>query len=86
MPNRYLVEYDRESCIGIAACVEADKESWVMAEDNKADMKNSKQDPKTKFFIKEISESELPKWKAAAEACPINVIRIVDLQTGKKIV
>ncbi len=86
MGNRYRVEYDRDACIGIATCVTADSENWSMAEDNKADMKGGKQDQKTKFFIREIDESELLKWKEAAEACPVNVIHIIDLKTGEKVI
>ena len=57
-----------------------------MVEDNKADLKDSKQDLKTKFFIRDIDESELSKWKEAAESCPVFVIHIIDLETGKRII
>ncbi|MBS3167562.1 ferredoxin [Candidatus Woesearchaeota archaeon] len=87
MAKKYRIEYDREGCIGAAACVAVDEENWTIIEDGKADLKESKLDNKKKgYFIREISEEELAKFKEAAEACPVNVIHIVDLETGKRII
>ena len=86
MVKKYRIELDREGCIGAAACVAVDPENWEIVEDGKVDLKGSKQDPKTKFFLKDIDESELHKWKEAAESCPVSVIHIVDLETGKRII
>lgn len=86
MGKKYRVELDREGCIGAAACVAVDPDNWQIVEDGKVDLKNSTQDEKTKFFVREIDESELLKWKEAAEACPVTVIHIVDLETGKRII
>lgn len=86
MSKGYKVEYDRDGCIGAAACVAVDSENWKMVEDNKADLKNSLQDSKTKFFFRNIDETELQKWKECAEACPVNVIHIIDLETKKRVV
>ncbi len=86
MGKKYRVELDREGCIGAAACVAVDSDNWMVVEDGKVDLKDSKQDPKTKFFTREIDESELDKWKEAAESCPVLVIHIVDLSTGKRII
>ena len=86
MGKKYKVELDREGCIGAAACVAVDSENWELVEDGKVDLKNSTQDQKTKFFVREIDESELQKWKEAAESCPVLVIHIVDLDTGKRII
>ena len=85
--KKYRVEYEREKCIGAAACVANDPDNWSMEEDGKADLKNSKEDSKNKlFFIRDIDESELPKWKESAELCPVTVIHIIDLETGKRII
>lgn len=86
MGKKYRVELDREGCIGAAACVAVDSENWQIVEDGKVDLKDSKQDEKTKFFVREIDESELARWKEAAESCPVAVIHIVDLETGKRII
>jgi len=84
MPKKYKIEYDRENCIGAAACVALDSDNWCIVEDGKADLKDSKRDKK--YFIREVDESELNKWKESARACPVNVIHIVDLSTGKRII
>jgi len=84
--KKYRVELDREGCIGITTCANVDPENWVMAKDNKVDLKNSSQDPKTKFFIREIDEIELKRWIEAAEVCPVNVIHIIDIETGEKLI
>lgn len=81
-----MVELDREACIGAAACVAVDPDNWSIVEDGKVDLKDSKKDDKTGFFIREIDESELAKWKEAAEACPVTVIHITDLETGRRII
>lgn len=86
MAKKYRIEYDREGCIGAAACVAVDDESWTLVEDGKADLNESNKNNKSGFFIREITEEELVKFKEAAEACPVNVIHIVDLETGKRII
>ena len=86
MGKKYRVELDREGCIGAAACVAVDPDNWQIVEDGKVDLKNSTQDNTTKLFVREIDESELAKWKEAAESCPVTVIHIVDLETGKRII
>ena len=86
MAKKYRIEYDREGCIGAAACVAVDGDNWTLIEDGKADLTNSKEDQKTGYFIREITEGELAKFKEAAESCPVNVIHIVDLETGKRII
>ena len=86
MGKKYRVELDREGCIGAAACVAVDSDNWTIVEDGKVDLKDSNQDTKTKFFVRVIDESELTKWKEAAEACPLVFIHIIDLETGKRII
>ena len=86
MGKKYRVEYDRDGCIGVAACVAVDSGNWKMSEDNKADLNDSVQDPKTRLFVKYIDESELKKWKESAESCPVNVIHIINLETGEKVI
>ena len=86
MGKKYLIEYDRESCIGAAACAAVQPDEWTIVDDGKADFKNSEKNSKTGFFIKEIDESELAKYKESAEVCPVVVIHIIDKETGKKII
>jgi len=86
MGKKYRVELDREACIGAAACVAVDPDNWTIVEDGKVDLKDSKKDNKTGFFVREIDESELKKWMESAESCPVNVIHIIDLETGKRLI
>ncbi len=86
MGKKYMVELDRDGCIGVTTCVAVIPNELSMADDNKVDIKGSTQDRKTKFFVREIDEGELKKWIEAAEVCPVNVIHITDLETGKKLI
>mgnify|MGYP001584869442 FL=1 len=52
MGKKYMIELDREGCIGAAACVAVDPDNWAIVEDGKVDLKDSKQDLKTKFFVR----------------------------------
>jgi len=71
---QYIIEYDRENCIGAGACT-AVSENWKMNDDGKAD-----------FLKKEITEKELDEQMEAAEVCPVNVIHIIDKKTGKRLI
>ncbi|HLD85356.1 MAG TPA: ferredoxin [archaeon] len=80
---KYKILYDREGCIGAAACA-AVSERWVIAKDGKADLSGSAQDD-AGWFIAEIGEEELQKEIEAAKACPVLVIHIKD-ENGNQIV
>jgi ferredoxin len=70
----YKIVYDREGCIGAASCT-AISENWEMSDDGKA------------IFHKEIiSEEELAAEKEAAESCPVQVIHIINVDTGEQII
>ena len=56
MGKKYIVEYEREGCIGAAACVAVQPEAWEIVDDGKADLKNP--DSKNEIWRKEIDESE----------------------------
>ena len=72
---KYTIEYDREGCIGAGSCVGACPNNWTMAEDGKADVAK-----------KDIEDAELEENKSAAASCPVNVIHIVNNETGEKVV
>ena len=57
---KFFIKYDREGCIGAAACaVVSDK--WKISEaDGKADLLGSNQD-EAGWFVLEIAEEELQK-------------------------
>ena len=72
---KYKIEHDRDNCIGCGACVAVNEENWEMADDGKSKSKKN-----------EFDEEDLPKEKEAAEACPVNVIHIVNTETNEKII
>ena len=85
-PKKYKIIYDREGCIGAAACAAVNPDDWEIVEDGKANLlKGAEEPPKSQQWVRIIDESELKRNLEAAESCPVKVIKIVDLQTGKTI-
>ena len=75
MGKKYRVEFDRENCIGAAACAAVNPDNWeISMQDGKANMKSA-----------EIDEAQLHANMEAAQACPVNVIHIFD-ENGKKLI
>jgi ferredoxin len=87
MGKKYMVKFDREGCIGAAACVSMDPTGWILDNsDGKAILVDGKWDENEAYWIKEIDEGELDSMLAAAKACPVVVIHIVDMQTGEQLI
>jgi ferredoxin len=72
--KRYRIEFDRPSCIGAYACLAIAPDTWGEGDDGKAVM-----------LKEEFTLEELEKQLEAARACPVAVIRIYDLETGKEV-
>lgn len=88
MPERkkYQAVYDRKNCIGVLTCVAFHPERWQINQaDSKADLRGAKEDSSGTFTL-EFTEEELDKFKTAAEVCPVRVIKIFDMESGKEIV
>ncbi|MFH1200369.1 MAG: ferredoxin [Candidatus Micrarchaeota archaeon] len=87
MGKKYIVKYDREGCIGAAACVAADPKDWVLSnEDAKADLASSAKDEATGMFVREIDGADFAANKLAAQGCPVKVIKIYDKDSGAQVV
>ncbi len=82
--KKYKVIYERANCIGAAPCVFANPTDWVMADDGKATLKNGQ--AKGANFERIIDETELVAMMSSAEVCPVNVIHIEDMETGKRLI
>lgn len=80
----YKVIYERKNCIGAATCVAANDARWRLLDDGKAELKDSVK--KDAHFELIIDETELEKMMDAARSCPVNVIHIEDVETGKRLV
>ncbi|MBI2666343.1 ferredoxin [Candidatus Woesearchaeota archaeon] len=82
--KKYKVVYDRENCIGAGACVLAYAERFAMnSKDDKADLLGGVK--KGSNFELEFTLRELEEFKSAAQVCPVAVIKIFDVETGKEI-
>lgn len=85
--KKYRIEYDRPNCIEILSCAATYPERWAVGKDNKADLIGGKEDSKNPgSWILEFTAEELEKFKLSAEACPVNVIHIIDVETGEKLI
>ncbi len=82
--KQYKIVYDREGCIGAAACAAVNSKDWEIVEDGKANLLKSKEVSKG-MWERIISEDELKANLDAAESCPVRVIKIIDLETGKQL-
>ncbi len=84
--KRYKITYDREQCIGAGACIAAFPERWEMADDGKADLKGGKSNDDNSVQELEITENEFKQMMDSAQACPVLVIHITDLETKKRLI
>ncbi len=88
MGKKYKIIYDRGNCIGAAACAAVNPEFWIIKEDGKASIASAKKPQiKEKGVIEEaiIDEKDLQANIEAANVCPVRVIKIIDLETGKEV-
>jgi ferredoxin len=78
--KKIKIIYDREACIGAAACAVVAPKYWKIASDGKADLLNGKKNKKTgKWELEvEVDEDEAKKIKESAISCPVQVIIIED--------
>jgi len=83
--KKFILQHDRPNCIGCAACEAVSPEFWEMKEDGKSDIKNAAT-LETGWQEKEIDDKDFRVNKEAADACPVNVIHLVDKKTGEKII
>ena len=78
--TKYKVIYDRESCIGAFACSAVLPEAWKYNEDGKADLKEATYNKTTKRWELIITQQEYDYHLAAAESCPVQVIKIEKIE------
>ena len=77
------IQHDRPNCIGCAACAAIDPKNWVMHEDGKSDLVKS-EDFNTGWQRREIKEEEFKDTMDAADACPVNVIHVIEKEVDSK--
>ncbi len=84
--GKWLVQYDRKTCIGSGTCAAMCEKHWVMEEDGKAKLIGSVFNEQTQMFEKLVDEPDFEGNKMAAEGCPPNCIHIINKETGEKII
>ena len=83
--KKYQVQHDRPDCIGCAACAAVAPDFWTMHEDGKSDIVGCrKRDDEWEEL--DIEEKDYQVNKEAADSCPVNVIHIINKETGEKII
>ena len=66
---------EHEGCIGCGTCAAVCPDFWELGDDAKARPKQGKKNPEGDYEF-EIEEKDLDCNKEAAEACPVQVIKI----------
>ena len=86
--KKYKIVYDRDNCIGAGSCTAVFAERWAMNnKDDKADLVGGVLDTSSKrMMVLEFSQEELERFMESAQVCPVNVIHIIDLETGEKLI
>lgn len=80
------IEYDRNNCIGAFACTAADPKRWIAnANEGKADLIDGKSEGEKFFLELECSSEEKDTILTAAQGCPVNVIKVIDKESGKQL-
>ena len=85
MGKKYKILYEKTKCIGIGTCVTSAPDMWVLESNGIATMKKTGAKKSPTFEEVIIDESELSQNVEAAKGCPVGIIKIIDLETGKQI-
>lgn len=80
--KKYRIVYDRANCTGVAACHIVAERFWQMDQEDKAVLVGGKQ-VENDIWEREITEQELAENREAAQSCPVQVIKIVDLENNQ---
>jgi len=82
---KFAINHDRPNCIGCGACAAVCPSRWSMNADGKSDIIDSKM-REDGWEELDIEESEYDGNKQAADSCPVNVIHLINKETGEKII
>jgi len=86
MKKKYRIEFERDICIGAAACVTENPSFWSLEPDGKATAKGEDVKKKKQIVKVELTSKELEKHLLAAKSCPVNAIHVFDEETNEQIV
>lgn len=82
----YKIRHDRPNCIGCNACASIAPTFWEMSPmDGRSDVIGSTKDAEGWEEL-EISEADYETNMNCAEACPVNVIHLIQIGDGKQLI
>ncbi len=88
--SKWKVEHERPGCIACGACAAIFPDEWTMSDaDGKSDLVHGEKVEEGGEVVLEkleIPENHFEKHKEAAESCPVNVIHLIDKDSGKKLI
>ncbi len=76
--------YDRTGCIGAGTCEALDPDDFELVEDGLADLIGG-DEVSDGVWEKEVPEERKDDALEAAKGCPVNVIKIVDTESGEQL-
>ena len=86
-PREVKIVYDREGCIGAAACAAINPVEWIIdKEDGKANLANSEKINGKFTTIIKVNEEGMQRIVESAKVCPVSVIEIWDVKENRKLV
>ncbi len=83
--SKLKVEYFTKGCVGNKKCIFNDPKSFGF-KDGKAVLKNSEKESNGFFIVKNFNGDSLNNIINAAKSCPVNAIKITDIDSGKDVV
>lgn len=82
---KYKIRHDRPGCIGCTMCANIAPKHWEMSDlDGQADLIGGEEVDSGQE--KSIDESEFQVNMDAAESCPVNVIHLIEIGSGKELI
>jgi len=76
---KYKITFDKETCIGVLACVAAAEKFWL-PKDGKVDLAGATYNEKTKKYELIIDEKDYVANQEAAEVCPVVAIKVEKIE------
>ncbi len=86
-PRKIKIVYDRQGCIGAAACAAINPIDWIIdKDDGKANLtESSKENGKFTKIMEVKDEDSMQRIIESAKVCPVSVIEIWDLKENIKL-
>ena len=78
---KYKIEFDREACIGAAACVVSAPDFWKIVDDGKANLlQGATFNEQTKKWELVIEEKDYHPNLEAEQGCPVMAIKVTKIE------